>query len=160
MRERKYCLNGEYLPSSDIARKLGYLSRDVFRSRARKNGTTVQQEIDRESAAGLNRGETGRQKHFFVIGGRRMSLKEMSIESGINTCTLYSRIFRSGIEPADAMRPAVRKCLYTLNGEAKTTGEIGESLFLCFEALRRRAKKNGTTVQQEIDAEWERQRQR
>lgn len=154
----KYRLGDEYMTSLDIARKLGYLSREVFRVRARKNGTDMQTEIDREYEAQKQGRSLNRHRELcYQVHGETMCLTQMAEISGVKLNTLYYRIVREGMTPEEAMQPKRKRRMYALNGQEMSTAEIAGALYLEFKSFRERARRNGTTVQAEIDAEWERQ---
>ena len=98
-------------------------------------------------------------KHYFDFHGRRCSLVEIARETGIGRRVLHYRLAvrRMSVEDAVKLGENVYN-RYTLNGIQMTFGEIEKSLYLSKGALRWRAARRGTTLQEEIDKEYAEQR--
>ena len=114
---KTYRLNGRQVTIMAAAEALG-VSHTLFYERAKKHGTTVQQEIDAEA----------------------------------ELARICPHLWRNG----KRCHPGAWK--YTLNGVPAPTWAIAEELHFCrFHVFVQRAEAHGTTTQQEIDREWERQ---
>lgn len=94
----------------------------------------------------------------FEWRGRGWTIPEIARETGIDRRLLYYRIVTCGDSVEDTVKPRERPYTrYTLRGERMTLEGIERALHFGGNALRKRAKKNGTTIQEEIDREAERQ---
>ena len=94
---------------------------------------------------------------IFMLDGRPVTASEMAEMCGVTRHAIFYRIHRMGLTPEEAVRmPCYSKARYTLGGVRMLGREIEKELNYCISVFYYRARKNGTSVQEEIDREYER----
>lgn len=94
----------------------------------------------------------------YMLDGEPVTIAEMAEIADMTTAAMWRRLVVVGMTPEEAIEvPKKNKSRLKLNGRYVNFHEVEMQLYYTYAALYRRAQRHGTTVQQEIDAEWERQ---
>ena len=99
-------------------------------------------------------------KKFTLNDGTPITLREISDRTGLSTTAVAYRVHTMGMTPEEILERGDRygrREKYTLDGVGMLREAISGRLHLHFTQFYVRARAHGTTVQQEIDAEFERQ---
>lgn len=83
----------------------------------------------------------------FLVNGERMSVRQMAARSGLNFMTLYSRIYKSGMSPEEAMSTPLRCVDPQVKAAAR---EAGVSVLF----IQRRMKEGGFSLEQARDTPY------
>ena len=95
-------------------------------------------------------------KRIYEVEGEWLTVLEICERADISPSTFYYRMAK-GMTAKEILRHGKRRACaycYTLGGEAMSITEIEHRLYLSNGALYQRARRHGTTVQREIDAQW------
>ena len=94
----------------------------------------------------------------YVLDGEPITIAEMAEIADMSTAAMWRRLVVVGMTPEEAIEvPKKNKLRLKLNGRYVSYREVERKLYYAYATLYRRARRHGTTVQEEIDAEWRRQ---
>lgn len=94
----------------------------------------------------------------YMLDGEPITIAEIAEIADMSTTAMWRRLVVVGMTPEEAISiPKKCKARLKLNGRYVTYREVERRLYITYATLYRRAQRHGTTVQEEIDAEWRRQ---
>ena len=94
----------------------------------------------------------------YTLYSESVTIDELARIAGLSSHGVWYRLCRMKLTPEEVVEiPKKNKGRLQLNGRYASSREISRALYIDYVTLYRRAQRYGTTVQEEIDAEWRRQ---
>lgn len=95
---------------------------------------------------------------FYQLHGRRVTIEQLADIADMSTEGMWYRLKVRGMSPETAIA-VPKKCTsyFHIGSEYLSCRQITERLHYHHSTFYRRARANGTTVQEELDKEWRRQ---
>ena len=96
---------------------------------------------------------------IYLLHGKPVTAADMAKKAGVDVHTIYNRLHKMGLPPEEAVcMPYYSKRRFRLGGRLVLGRDVEEALSYSISIFYHRAKRHGTTVQEEIDREYERQK--
>lgn len=96
---------------------------------------------------------------IYLLRGEPVTAADMAKMCGVDVHTIYNRLHKMGLPPEEAVcMPYYSKRRFRLGGRLVLGRDIERELNYCISVFYHRAKRNGTSVQYEIDMERARQK--